>query len=617
MVCNGRPAAISTDTGRRGVVARRWAGWVVPAALALLGAVSLPAAPAHGQGIKPPVQIQPSQGRPNPQGRTISNTNGAGTQASSGNTTASAATPSAANPNKPVLVGWASLGSFDRLQQLFRDAGFNKTPDVLAPSAVEQKLSFIGSGGINPSQPVAFGFFAGRGVDPMKSAVVLLPVRPGRALLDQFTRGGARMVPGSTDTCVLGPMAFRRAAAAERGGSDYMVFGFLTDQVRYAKPEFFAGPYRKGTGGADSLANLMVDFRALRQANGDQFERYLRDEELRAYSNKGRGGYEGAKLVSDAFRSLDRLTVTIDRPAGGLRVAANVQPFAFDASARLANFERPGFPAGVAYRVDFSYPPRKALGFADELLNRAITQGGGMAEVRGIKAEQQLQMAALVQKLVGLFLDGRAGSFAGEAIKTADANAAPIFVHYVISQRLQGNDIGTALRQVANDGEMLGRQLGAGPLCQLQAYPAADGTTKVWRLCLLTRGVPCFFIDAIQRDQTVYLSATTHDGHHVERLLDPSLKPIGPVPGQSIAAGSLNPEAMFRILQQTPPGPNTPVHLLTGMGEADRARLFALLKGQRLQWTATTDGTGLTIDLTVPPKMLANVAQLADVLDLN
>jgi hypothetical protein len=585
--------------------------------------MSLPAVVARGQGMKPPVQIQPSQGRPAPKGRTISNSNGVVAReappgnSTNGGTAAAQAPAAAANANKPVLVGWASLGSFDRLQQLFRDAGFPKTPDALSPAAVEQKLAFIGSGGINPGQPVAFGFFAGRSVDPMKSAVVLLPVRPGRAPLDQFTRNGARMVPGSADTCVLGPMAFRHAAAAERGGSDYMVFGFLTDPVRYAKPEYFAAPYRKGANGADSLANLMVDFRAMRQAQGDQLERYLRDEEMRAYSTKGRGGYEGAKLVADAFRSLDRLTVTIDRPAGGLRVAANVQPFAFDASAKLAGFDRPGFPAGAMYRVDFAYPPRKALGFAEELLSRAVTQSG-LAEVRGIKPEQQLQMAALVQKLVGLFLDGRAGSFAGEAIKTDDTNAAPIFVHYVISQRSQGNDIGTALRQAANDGEMLGRQLGVGPMCQLQAYPAADGTTKVWRLCLLSRGAPCFFIDAVQRDQTVYLSATNHDGHHVERLLDPSLKPIGPLPGQSIAAGFVNPEAVFRLLQQTPPGPNTPMHLLSGLGEADRARVFTLLKGQRLQWTATTtDGTGLTLDLTVPPKMLANLAQLADVLDLN
>lgn len=587
-----------TGSRRRVRPSTRGLRWLIPAALALVGFVFAPVA----QGQRAPasrVQIQPSQSSKQGAGsaRPVGNTAGSPAPGTSAPTTPP---PPAESLYKPVFVGWASFASYEKLQQLARDAGFAQMPAILSPATIEQQFPFLGPGTLSPTHPVAFGFFAGRTVEPKKSAVLLFPVRPEGGSLDTLAGRGARPVPGATDTYVMGPMTYRRAAATAPGVSDYFVFGYLTDPVRYAKPEFFATPYLKG----ESLANVQIDFKALRQAQGDSFERYLRDEEMKAYSKSGRNGYDGTKVVTEAFRTLDRMYVAVDRPAGGLRVGASLQPFAFDAKARPSRFERPGFPAGVLFRADFAYPPRKALGFVDSLATRLVTQGA-TPELRGLTPDQQVLATGFFQKLVGVFLDGQAGSFAAESVKTgANGSGAPATIVYVISKRAQGNDIGTSLRQLAFDGEVLGRQIGQGPLAQLQAYPTADNATKAWRLILSDNNAPRFYIDAIQREQTVYLSATTHDGHHVERLLAPDLKPLGPLPSQTFAAGFMNPEAALRLL-----GPS-------GLSESDRATLFAALKGQRLTWTASAESSALTIDVSVPPKVLNHLNQFGGALDL-
>lgn len=594
---------------RTGRFTRRWVQLGLPMVVmaVVLFFLSTPVATGQSQPKRAKPQANPSSapqkpGSAKPPIRPVGTGSGSAADASSA---------TLLSGPKPVLMGWASVASFQQIQQLSKDAGFKETPAFVSPSTIEQKSPFLDPGSIATNQPLAMGFFGGKAIDLRQGAVILIPMRPGKGSLQSLLSRGA--TPVGPDACALGPVTFRATEPASPRSGNYFVFGFLRDQVRYAKPEVFAAPYQ---GGSDDLAHLMIDLKAIRQAYAKEFAAWLNLTDQQAAAKGGESGRFGAKLVSDPLRELDRVHLSIDRPDRGLRLAVRLQPLALDPAVKPASgFERPGFPDSILFRADFAYPPRKVFTFVDVATERMVAEGWESA-FRRLTPEQRARGAAFLKQLVGLFLDGEAASFAADPVLGKDGKMTGT-VFYVVSHR-PGGDIGRVMRELGTQGDVLGRQLRQGPLAQLTAYTAGDGATKVWRLSLNDNNGPMLYVDAVQRGPTAYLAVTDSDGHFVERLLAPGLKPLGPLPnpGSTLASGWVSPGAILRPMANTPSGAGGPPNPVAELSPGDRAALLALVGDHKLTWAATaTADRSMTFDVTVSPKLLANTAKISQIIE--
>ena len=90
-----------------------------------------------------------------------------------------AGTTRAATP-QPALVLSASVTSLDAVGAVAKDIGVGEIP-ILSASDIEQRMPFIGAGGLAGDRPLGVLLYAGPGLNVEQGFTFVLPVKPGAA----------------------------------------------------------------------------------------------------------------------------------------------------------------------------------------------------------------------------------------------------------------------------------------------------------------------------------------------------------------------------------------------------------------------------------------------------
>lgn len=486
----------------------------------------------------------------------------------------SLAQPAGAGAAKQIAT--ASVASIDKVRQLAIDAGLGEIP-FLSADFIEQKLPFIGPGGLDAARPIGVAFYAGPNVTPEQGAVIVLPVKQGKATLEPFVQQGAQPVAGQPDTVTAQGATFRRTP-------DYFVFGTVTDPVKAIDVKSISTPHGK----PDSLVSISVDLASMRTAMPDRFTAFVDQIDQQAKQQNGEAGEFGAQLVTMPLRTLDKAAISLDRPAGGLRMALAFSPVKLN-NAAPARAARPGFPQGVVARADIAYPPKQLQAQADAIVTQLFT--GDQREFKNLTPAQRKQAAAFLSHFAGIFLSGDSVSLA-----VGPHEGKPVV--YVAMARADAQNLGAQIKQVVTESEGVAKMMNEPAILKLEEYPAdAD---KVWRLHLFNNGNQMATIDILARGNMAYATIGGDDTKLVSSL--PALKAEGNMSG--LASGWIDLEAILKIAGEQPGNP------LAAKPEAERKALMDLVQGQRLNWGALLQGDTLQLDLTMPPKLLSNIAQL-------
>ena len=477
----------------------------------------------------------------------------------------------------------ASVASLAKVDALAKEAGLGELP-FLSPAFIEQRMPFIGAGGLAADRPVGLLFFADPTADLERSLTFVLPVNPGKAELKQFVEQGATPVGGRADLVTMGMVSFRRA-------KDLFVFGQLPGAVAAVRDDVFTAAYAKDP---DAVARVQVDIGAFKRATPERYDAFFAEVGEIAEVKDG-ARQASADVVTGWMRGLTQLGLSLAPGGeGGLRLSLHAEPF------EAANFPpgkiaRAGFPEGTIARVDFAVPPARALGGVTEWLRVALARDEQIAK---LAPEQQAQVRAFVSGFARFLLEGEAGSF---AVGKAEGGGA---VAYAVTRRSDPKpDLEAEVKQLVAQGAEAGKALGeAMPSATYESYAAAGGE-KVHRLVWSEGGKPTLQVDAVRREGTTFIAVSPAGGKFVERLLP--LKPEGETSAPVSGWVDLSALAESGAL----PDPDA-----TGMDPATVAALKEAVKGQRLDWTAAPQGGGLRVDVNVPKALLQKLPQVVQTL---
>lgn len=128
---------------------------------------------------------------------------------------------------------------------------------------------------------------------------------------------------------------------------------------------------------------------------------------------------------------------------------------------------------------------------------------------------------------------------------------------------------------------------------------------KVTRTVFADDAKPVFYMDAVQRGHTVYLTISNGGQHSIEALA--AADPEGVMP--ALVSGWLDPSELFKAMNTTPDG------WVANLPEPKRLRVLELFKRQRLEWhggpaAAPIGGGSLTIVITLRRDMLRSGKEL-------
>ena len=477
-------------------------------------------------------------------------------------------------PAGPTLVVTASIASLDKVAAAAKDIGLGDLP-MLSAGFIEQKMPFIGAGGLASDRPLGVLFYAGSTGDLEKSATFVLPVNAGKAQLKTFIDNGAQPVAGRTDLVTLEGVGFRRA-------KDQFIFGQIPGAVAAVREDVLTSAYEKDRAG---LARIDVDIAAFKRAVPERYEAFFAelDDEL---DPDDQVRLAWADLVIGVIRELTRVGVSVGRAeAGGLRLGIVAAPFEAPQEPPV-KFSRPGFPEGTLFRADLAHAPTKALARVTSTVSGLIERSEDLAR---LPAAQQEQVKTLAAEVARFLLGGETGSAGVEAVGQQ-------FVVYWITRQAadapKRNLAEEITSLVARAGEVAKVTQGGKPLMSAESYPSASAAgTSVHRLVLLEEGKPELYVDVVQRDGSVLMAISPDGEKFVERLV--GLKDAGEA--AALVSGWMDMSAL------------TGTVLMTAGGELKNAG-----KGERLEWTATPDPAGgaLRIDVNLPKTLVQNLPEL-------
>jgi hypothetical protein len=475
--------------------------------------------------------------------------------------------PDEKNASPPPLVLSASVASLDAVSALVRDAAAAGADlPFLSPDFIEQRMPFIGPGGLARNRPLGVLFYVGKEFDLERSLTFVLPVNPGKAEIKTFTDKGAQAVAGRTDLVTLEGVSFRRT-------TDQFIFGQIPSAVAAVREDVLTCTY---PGPAGVLARVDFDVAAMKKYLPERCEAFFTDV-ANANNPPARAG---ADFIARLMREVTRVGLSISRIADdGVRLDVRVEPFAapkdFPATARL---RLPGFPAGTTIaRADLAYPPARALSRVTDALRALIAADDGFTK---LAPSQQEQVNAAASSFAALLLAGDAGSLGVEAVN------GQFVAHWITHRAAAAIDLERDMKALVQQAAGVAKSAKAAkPLAMYESYAASDGA-KVHRLVLLNDGKREIYLDAIARDATVFMSIAQTDGKFVERLL-----PL-PSPGtaSSLLGGWIDLDALT----------------VSGVIPAE----IKLAKGQRLDWSAIPDGAALRIGIDVPKPLLQSLMKL-------
>jgi hypothetical protein len=478
------------------------------------------------------------------------------------------------NAPAPTLALTASVASLDAVSALLKHIGPGADVPLLSADFIEQRMPFIGPGGLAHDRPLGVLFYVGKELDLERSLTFVLPVKPGKAELKSFTDKGAKFVAGRTDLVSLEGVGFRRT-------KDQFVFGQIISAVAAVREDALTSTY---AGAPDVLARLDFDVAALKKAQPDRYEAFFTEID-NSVDTKDPAGRAGADLVTRLMREVTRLGLSVSQAGkdGGVRLAIRVEPFGLpDQIAPAAMPQRPGFPEGTTvFRADLAYPPAAALGRVTDAIKAVMERDDQFAK---LSPQQQEHVRSLASGFTDLLLGGQSGSLGIESID------GQLVAHWVTQRPNRPIDLERDMRALVQQATDLARSTkDAKPAASYDSYVAAQPAgAKVHRLVLRHAGQPELYLDAIARDATVFMSVAQTPGKFVERL--PSLQPAreaGTLLSGWVDLGALTSAGLFPQAQ----------------GKVD-------VKGQRLTWSGAPDAGALRIDIDLPKPLLQQLPKL-------
>jgi hypothetical protein len=483
--------------------------------------------------------------------------------------------PPATTTNPPAaLVLTASAASLDAVSSITKDMGPGADVPLLTADFIEQRLPFIGPGGLAHDRPLGVLFYLASDLDLERALTFVLPVNPGKAELKTFTDKGGSFVAGRTDLVSLEGVGFRRT-------KDQFIFGQTAGAVAAVREDVLTSAY---AGSPGVLARVDFDAAALRKTIPDRYDAFLADIDSNIDTTDP-AARAGVELVTRALRAVTRLGVSVARTAndGGVRLALRVEPFAppKKLAATPATLTRPGFPDGTTIlRADLASSPAESLVNVTDAIKTTVERDAQFAK---LSPQQQERARALASGFAAFLLAGESGSLAVESTNGQTVG------HWVTQRSGAPIDVERDMRALAQQAAELARSTkDVKPAMSYESYATRPSGTKVHRLVLPQDGKPSLYVDAIARDSTVFMSVAQSPGKFVERLL--SLQHAGET--ATLASGWLDLDA-FSALGIVP----------AVQGAVD-------VKGQRLAWTATAEQGTLRIDIDIPKSLLQHVPKL-------
>jgi hypothetical protein len=483
------------------------------------------------------------------------------------------------NAAAPTLVVTASVASLDAVSALTKDIGPGADIPFLSADFIEQRMPFIGPGGLAHNRPLGVLFYVGKDFDLERSLTFVLPVNPGKAELKSFTEKGAQPVAGRTDLVSLESVGFRRT-------KDQFVFGQIISAVASVREDVLTSTY---AGSPNVLARVDFDVTALKKSLPDRYEAFFTEID-NSVDTKDSAGRAGADLVTRLLREVTRLGLSVSRTGskdGGVRLAIRVEPFGLPRQiAPAAMPSRPGFPEGTTiFRADLAYPPATALGRVTDTI-KAVLEGD--AQFGKLSPQHREQARSLASGFIELILGGQSGSLGVESTN------GQIVAHWITQRPNRPIDMEREMRALVQQATDLAKSTkDAKPVASYENYAAAQPAGpggKIHRLVLLHDGQPELYLDAIARDATVFMSVAQTPGKFVERL--PALQPEG----QSVALVSgwvdLGALSSLGLLPQ-----------MQGKGNAE-------MTGRRVAWSAAPEPGALRIDIDLPKPLLQQLPKL-------
>lgn len=488
---------------------------------------------------------------------------------------------------KPEKFLTASVASLDSLAKAAADIGV-ELPPFLTPAGIETSFAFLGAGSINPQRPIGVVYFMAPTFEVSKGngIVFVLPVKDGTAPLDPLRQGGGKPVDGRNDVVALNGAAFRRTQRT-------MMFATDPSTVLLSKESDLTGlypdPELPPPAGPQTLARVSFDLEAFLRGSGKSLEDIIKanvDNAAAPADPVGRAQYEmGQKLAIGWIQSVHRAGLTLSRngPQFGLQVS--VAPVTVTPAAK---FNRAGMPADVLARMDLAFCPIKSMTWLDGLVENF---GKTLAQDKRLNlgpAEQRASVRFL-HSVAELLFGGD-----GESIGVAMANGKPVV--YVVEKRTQPVDAAARLKQLA--AEFAGATGPKNPSSiDVQQYTDARGN-RVTRLRELESGAPSIHLDGFSKGDTLYLTVAADAAHHMTSLLD---QPAG-APVTGLGDGSINLEQVFSKAVES--------GALGQLAEQQRATIFNLVKGHRLDLAATKEGDSVVIGLSLPQKFIRDAIEL-------
>jgi hypothetical protein len=504
-------------------------------------------------------------------------------------TTAPAADPPVAK--KPVVVGYGAVRSFDALQELADQIGLPLPPPLTLAGA--EQLPFLGPGSVAGDQPLGILMFGGPGVAVQNAAAVVLPVNAGKATVQSLTRLGARPVAGKPNAVMMGNGVFRRT-------DKHLVFGAQPDGILAAD----AGTIAAALKGPDELARVVLDLRAMKAAMPEQFDAFFEQSAMRNIGPSP-GEQAGARLVVGFMKGLDRVTLGVDRGADALRVLATIQPLKMPPP--TPGIVRPGMPEGLVARLDLACPPTKALPLLERNAFRKLMDQSAPPRMR-LKPAQRERVLDLLADASQLFLGADATSV-GVQVGSGGGNGAAgsaDLVVYIVNQYTRPVDVIKDVRALAQKFEAMKEETGdAESPVELGTYKSLGAT--VTRAKLLERGRRIAFVDFVQRDRSVLITFSQKENAFIDGLLKAKAPDGAPEPAamSGLATGTIDVGAMTDLLAAAPDGP------LAKMPPEQSKPLRERMRGQRLALSAVGEGDGVTLDMTIPTRLLKDAVESA------
>ncbi len=493
-------------------------------------------------------------------------------------------------------IGVAAAKSVDAVAALVADIG---VPVPISADQIEQQFPFIGKGNVATDQPIGIIFFGGPNAAPEQAMAFVIPVKQGTDTVESLMKSPeAKAFDGHPDTVLFGTAAVRRTA-------NHLVFSPMQDIPALVKVEMLTDAVK----GPDALAEVVVDLKSMRQNAPELLKKFLDQSKANAGARKTDAERQGQDMVMGWFQAgldnLDRLEIGLDRGAFGVRVSMAAAPI--KAPAAVIG-KRPSMPAGVIVRLDLS---GTAIATIDsQRLRDTIIKGGldGAAKERAnagppLTEDQKRSMEDLLNQVMNLSLADDGVSIGVESLGNSP-------VVYVLERYSKPVDFLAKVQQtLAKVNAMSDDLKEPRPALELKTYPLND--MKVIRLVVQTSPTdktPLAYVDAVEKGNDVMIAISQKSFRSIDRLID--AQGAADASGESadaIAAGWVDLGRLFDAVANMPGGP------LASLPAEQQAQVRQLVKGLRIETSASVRNDSGTIEITLPAILIQNVSKLMGV----